>query len=60
MQKIRNKKEWVIIRYIKKNINVDFICDSNKMLNGRSKKRSDMYVELDKHCIVIEIDEKST
>ena len=55
--KIKHKKEWAIVRYIKKNIDYPFIYDSSKMLNGCSKKRPDIYYKLNKHCVIVEIDE---
>jgi len=36
--KIKNKKEWGIVRHLKKNIKTKFEYDSSKMLNGCSKK----------------------
>lgn len=44
-------------RHIKKNIDHDFVYDSNNMLQGCSLKRPDVYFELDKHCVIVEIDE---
>jgi len=37
-EKIKNKKEWGIVRHLKKNIKTKFEYDSSKMLNGCSKK----------------------
>jgi len=31
--------------------------NNNTMLNGCSKKRPDIYFELSKHCVIVEIDE---
>src|SRR3989338_11228147 len=56
-KKIKNKKEWCIVRYLRKNINTTFEYNTNKMLNGCSKKRPDIYFELNKHCLIVEIDE---
>ena len=56
-KKIQHKKEWSIIRILRKNIDTKFEYDSNKMLNGCSKKRPDVYFELNKHCVIVEIDE---
>jgi very-short-patch-repair endonuclease len=55
--KIQNKKEWAIVRYLRKAINTKFEYNSSKMLQGCSKKRPDIYFELDKHCVIVEIDE---
>ena len=57
-KKIQNKKEWSIVRYLRKNIHTKFIYNSNSMLQNCSKKRPDIYFELDKHCLIVEIDEK--
>lgn len=56
-EKIKNKKEWSIVRYLRKSIDTKFYYNTNKMLNGCSKKRPDIYFDLDKHCVVVEIDE---
>jgi hypothetical protein len=50
-------KEWQVVRHIKQNISTTFIHDSCKMLNGLSKKRPDLYFELEKHCVIVEVDE---
>jgi hypothetical protein len=55
--KIKNKKEWAIIRYLRKNIDISFEYNSSKMLQGCSRKRPDVYFELTKHCVIVEIDE---
>lgn len=54
---ISTKKEWAIVRYLRKNINTKFEYNTNKMLQGCSKKRPDVYFELAKHCVIVEIDE---
>ena len=56
-KKIQNKKEWAIVRYLRKNIDTKFEYNSSKMLQGCSKKRPDIYFELNKHSIIVEIDE---
>jgi very-short-patch-repair endonuclease len=53
----QNKKEWSIVRHLRKNINTPFEYNSSKMLNGCSKKRPDIYFELQKHCLIVEVDE---
>lgn len=55
--KIKNKKEWAIVRYIRRNIDLPFEYNTSKMLAGCSKKRPDVYFELNKHCVIVEIDE---
>ena len=52
-----NKKEWSIVRYLRKAINTKFEYNSSKMLQGCSKKRPDIYFELLNHCLIVEIDE---
>jgi hypothetical protein len=56
-QKIKNKKEWSIVRYLRKEIDTKFDYDSSKMLQGCSLKRPDIFFELNKHCLIVEIDE---
>lgn len=56
-KKVQNKKEWSIVRYLRKNINTQFEYNSSKMLQGCSKKRPDIYFELNKHCVIVEVDE---
>ena len=56
-KKIQNKKEWAIVRYLRRTIDTPFEYNSSKMLQGCSKKRPDIYFELDKHCVIVEIDE---
>ena len=55
--KIKNKKEWAIVRYLRKTIDTHFEYNTSIMLQGCSKKRPDIYFELDKHCVIVEIDE---
>jgi len=55
--KIKNKKEWSIVRYLRKVIDTQFEYNSSKMLQGCSSKRPDIYFELAKHCVIVEIDE---
>jgi hypothetical protein len=54
---ISNKKEWGIVRYLKKIIKTPFIHNSSIMLGGCSKKRPDIFFELPTHCVIGEIDE---
>ena len=56
-KKIQNKKEWAIVRHLRKTIDTKFEYNSSKMLQGCSKKRPDIYFELSKHCLIVEIDE---
>ena len=56
-KKIQNKKEWAIVRHLRKVIDTKFEYNSSKMLQGCSKKRPDVYFELNKHCVIVEIDE---
>jgi hypothetical protein len=57
-KKIKNKKEWAIVRHLRMVIDTPFEYDSSKMLQGCSKKRPDIYFELKKHCVIVEIDEE--
>jgi hypothetical protein len=56
-KKIQNKKEWAIVRYLRKAIDTKFEYNSSKMLQGCSKKRPDVYFELVDHVVIVEIDE---
>jgi len=56
-KKIQNKKEWAIVRYLRTAIDTNFEYNSSKMLQGCSKKRPDIYFELNKHCVIVEVDE---
>jgi hypothetical protein len=56
-KKIQNKKEWAIVRHLRKTIDTKFEYNSSKMLQGCSKKRPDIYFELPEHCVIVEIDE---
>ena len=55
--KIQNKKEWAIVRHLRKTIDTSFEYNSSKMLQGCSKKRPDVYFDLVTHCVIVEIDE---
>ena len=52
-----NKKEWSIVRYLRKSIDTNFIYNSSEMLQGCSKRRPDLFFDLPKHCVIVEIDE---
>ena len=56
-KKVKNKKEWAIVRYLHTAIDTSFTYDSSKMLQGCSKKRPDIFFDLPKHCVIVEIDE---
>jgi hypothetical protein len=56
-KKIMNKKEWAIVRYIKKNINMTFKHNTSEPVNECSNRRPDVFFELPKHCVIVEIDE---
>jgi hypothetical protein len=56
-KKIQNKKEWGIVRFLRKEIDTKFEYNSSRMLQGCSKKRPDIYFELNKHCVIVEVDE---
>jgi hypothetical protein len=55
--KVQNKKEWAVVRHLRKTVDTKFEYNSSKMLQSCSKKRPDVYFELDKHCVIVEIDE---
>ena len=56
-KQISSKKEWSIVRYLRKTIDTKFEYNTCKMLQGCSKKRPDIYFELNSHCLIVEIDE---
>jgi hypothetical protein len=56
-KKVKNKKEYAIVRLLRREINTKFIYDSSKMLQGCSKKRPDVYFDLPSHVVIVEIDE---
>jgi len=56
-KQIQNKKEWAIVRHLRKAIKTSFEYNSSKMLQGCSKKRPDIYFDLPTHCIIVEVDE---
>ena len=55
--KNRHKKEWAVVRHLRKEIRTPFVYDQSSMLNGCSKKRPDIFFELNEHCIIVEVDE---
>ena len=56
-KKNKNKKEWAIVRHLRKIIDTKFEYNSSKMFHGFSKKRPDIFFELITHCVIVEIDE---
>lgn len=54
---ISNKKEWAVVRHLRKNIKEEIIYNSSEMLQGCSKKRPDIYYDLNDKCIIVEVDE---
>jgi hypothetical protein len=55
--KLANKKEWAIVRHIRKYIDTPFSHNSSKQINECSNKRPDVFFELAKHVVIVEIDE---
>jgi hypothetical protein len=56
-KKLSNKKEYAIVRYIKKKIKKDFKHNSNESVKECSKRRPDVIFELESHDVIVEIDE---
>ena len=54
---VQNKKEWGIVRLLRREIDTRFEYNSSKMLQGCSKKRPDVYFDLPDKCVIVEIDE---
>jgi len=47
----------MIVRQIRKGIDTKFEYNTSNILNGCSKKRPDIFFNLETHCIIVEIDE---
>jgi hypothetical protein len=56
-RRISSKKEWGVVRFLRKAIDTKFEYNSSRMLQGCSLKRPDVYFELPTHCVIVEIDE---
>jgi hypothetical protein len=56
-RRISCKKEWGVVRFLRKAIDTKFEYNSSRMLQGCSLKRPDVYFELPTHCVIVEIDE---
>lgn len=57
-QRNGRRKEWSIVRHIKRSIDkIPFLHDSSSMFEGCSKRRPDIFFELPRHYVIIEIDE---
>lgn len=54
---VQNKKEWGVVRHIRRNVRAPFEYNSSKMLQGCSKKRPDVYFDRLTHCVIVEVDE---
>lgn len=54
---VQNKKEWGIVRHLRKHIDTKFEYNSSKMLQGCSRKRPDIFFDLPQHCVIVEVDE---
>lgn len=52
-----NKKEWAVVRYIKKNLKIPFKHNTSEPVKECSNRRPDIFFELPKHCVIVEIDE---
>lgn len=53
----RHKKEWQVVCYLKKKINMRPMLDTNQPVSECSKRRPDVYYEGLKHVVIVEIDE---
>lgn len=54
---LSHKKEYSIVRFIKKKIKIPFIHDSNEPVKECSNKRPDIFYDLLTHVLIVEIDE---
>jgi hypothetical protein len=53
----KHKKEYNVVQYLKKNLCNKFIYDKNEPVKECSKRRPDIFFDLDTHVIIVEIDE---
>jgi hypothetical protein len=56
-EKTQNKKEYSVVKHLERVIDTPFLHDTSEMLQGCSKRRPDVFYELLKHCVIVEIDE---
>ena len=56
-KQISCKKEWAVVRHLRRSVTTRFEYNSSRMLNGCSKKRPDVFFDLPGHCVIVEIDE---
>lgn len=56
-KQISTKKEWSVIRYIKKNIDTKFKHNTSEPVKECSNVRPDVFFDLVQHCVIVEIDE---
>jgi hypothetical protein len=56
-KQISNKKEWAVVRYIKKKIDTPSKHNSSESVKECSSRRPDVFFDLLKHCVIVEIDE---
>ena len=56
-KKVLHKKEWAVVRHLRKEIKTPFEYDTSRPLQGCSKRRPDIFFDLPSHCVIVEIDE---
>jgi len=53
----RHPKEWEVVCYLRKKINMKAIHDNNRPVRECSKRRPDLFYMCPKHAVIVEIDE---
>jgi hypothetical protein len=56
---LATKKEWAVVRFLKKNIDISFKHNTNEPVSECSNRRPDIIFELAKHCVIVEVDENT-
>jgi hypothetical protein len=52
-----HKKESAVVQHLRRAVHMKFTHDSSEMLQGCSKRRPDIFYELPRHCVIVEVDE---
>jgi len=53
----KHKKEYDVVKFLRKNIDTPFIYDKNNPVSECSKKRPDIFFDLKTHIVIVEVDE---
>ena len=52
-----HKKEWGVVRHLRKVIDTKFVYDNYQLNSTCTKRRPDIHFQLDRHDVIVEIDE---